>query len=548
MRSAIVTSGRPARTRAVAAALLFLAASMALLAGGASVASAHASLISTTPSAGQVLDESPPQVLLVFDESVDISLGELRLLDGSGAEVSGVGDPKHPGGNGSQVAASLPGLDDGSYIVSWKVVSTDGHPIAGAFTFQVGDVNDLDAGVLDTIGEDSEVPVWLDIAESAGRALLYAAMAVALGGLAFLALARPDVGAERVRRVATVAAFVSALAGLLLIPLQAEAARQGSLGDLSAWWDLLRTDNGEAQAVRFSAMAVAGVGLACSRRAGGAAVAALAGAVAVIASAPAGHGASGRWQALGAAMTVLHVGAMSIWIGGLVGLALVAKQADIAVAKRFSPVATIAMLVVVSSGVVQAIRQLGSIDALTDSSYGRWLMAKVAAVALVLCGALASRYATYGSLFGAEGRSDRDVLRRALAIEIAAGILVLGATGALTGTPPPGNAASIYSTTASSNGYLMSLTVDPTRAGPTTMHIYLSSPSGSLDQPSEVTARLANPSRDISDVAVQLEPTGPGHYTSTGATLPFTGTWILTVQARYGEFDLVTFSASFDVS
>ena len=48
-------------------------------------------------------------------------------------------------------------------------------------------------------------------------------------------------------------------------------------------------------------------------------------------------------------------------------------------------------------------------------------------------------------------------------------------------------------------------------------------------------------------MAVQLEPTGPGHYTSVGASLPFTGTWTMRVDARYGEFDLVTFQTSFDV-
>ena len=95
----------------------------------------------------------------------------------------------------------------------------------------------------------------------------------------------------------------------------------------------------------------------------------------------------------------------------------------------------------------------------------------------------------------------------------------------MTGTPPPGNKSAIFSTTATSGDYLMSLTVDPTRPGPTTMHVYLSSPAGSLDQPDEVTATLASPARDVSDVAVQLEPTGPGHYTSVGASLPFTGTW-----------------------
>jgi copper transport protein len=543
-----ITTIRAGRPRALVLAVAVVLATFAAIGTGARVASAHASLVSTSPSAGEVLDQAPDEVLLVFDEGVDLRLGEVRLLDGSGADVDGMGEPGHPNGQGARVTATVPELADGSYIVSWKVVSEDGHPIAGAFTFQVGDVNDLQAGVLASIDRDSDTPVWLDVSESTARAVLYAALAVALGGLAFLGAARVEAGADRVRRYATIGAFVSAAAALVLIPLQAEAARKGSLDQPDAWWDLWRTRNGGAQGIRMLAMVIVGFALPLgARRREGMAIAGLAGVVAVVASAPAGHGASGRWQTLGAAMTVLHVGAMAVWLGGLVSLALVLKVADAELAKRFSPIASIAMLLIVATGTVQSIRQLGSFDALTDSTYGKWLLVKVAAALLVVCGAVASRYATYGGLFGSR-RTDREVLRRALAVELVATIVVLGATGALTGTPPPGNTPSVYSTTATSGDYLMSLTVDPVRSGPTQMHIYLSSPSGSLDQPDTVTATLANPGRDIADVELQLEPSGPGHYSTLGATLPFTGTWTITVEARYGEFDLVTFRATFDVT
>lgn len=532
---------------------LFLVAVVAAVLGsigtGARIASAHASLLSTSPSSGEVLDTGPDQVLLIFDEGVDTSLGEVRLLDGTGKDVGGVGEPRHPNGDGARVAAAMPDLADGSYIVSWKVVSADGHPIAGAFTFQVGDVNDLEAGVLASIDRDRETPAWLDVGESAGRAVLYGALAIALGALAFLVLAKPDAGADRIRRVAAITAFVAALAALALIPLQAEAARKGSLGDVDRWWDLWRTRNGEAQGIRMLALLAVGAAVIAwaGRRRAWLAVAGLAGVVAAVASAPAGHGASGRWQTLGAALTVAHVAAMAVWIGGLVALALVVKLADAGLARRFSPVATVAMLTVVLTGVLQTVRQVDPIDELVDSTYGRWLLLKVAAVGLVLCGAMVSRYATYGGLVGAARDTDREVLRRSLAVELVAGIIVLGATGALTGTPPPGNVPAIYSTTATSGDYLMSLTVDPARSGPTEMHIYLSSPSGSLDQPDEVTATIANPGRDVADVALQLEPSGPGHYSTLGATLPFTGSWTLTVEARYSEFDLVTFKVPFDV-
>jgi copper transport protein len=540
--------GNPHR-RALVLLVAVIAAVVGSVGTGARLASAHASLVSTSPSAGEVLDEAPDEVLLIFDEGVDLGLGEVRVLDGSGAEVGGIGEPEHPNGDGARVTAAVPELPDGSYIVSWNVVSQDGHPIAGAFTFQVGQVNDLQAGVLASIDRDSDTPVWLEVSESTARAVLYAALALALGGLAFLVLARPDAGGDRIRRIAAIAAFAAAAAALVLIPLQAEAARKGSLGDLGTWWDLWRTSNGEAQGVRMLAMVVVGMAVVVwgGWRRWALTLAGVAGLIAVLASAPAGHGASGRWQNLGAVLTVVHVGAMAVWLGGLVALAVVVKIADADVAKRFSPIASISMLLVVASGTIQAIRQLGSFDALADSTYGKWLLLKVGAALLVICGAVASRYATYGGLFG-DRRTDREVLRRALAFELVAAIVVLGATGALTGTPPPGNTPTVYSTTATSGDYLMSLTVDPVRSGPTEMHIYLSSPSGSLDQPDTVTATLANPGRDVADVQLQLEPSGPGHYSTLGATLPFTGTWTITVEARYGEFDLVTFRTTFDVT
>jgi copper transport protein len=112
---------------------------------------AHAELISTEPAAGEQLDAAPAQVVLRFTESVDVSDDAIEVLSATGDPVD-VGDPAHPNGERSSIAVGLPSLDDATYVVSWRVISSDSHPVSGAFTFGVGDagaaLSDADAQAL----------------------------------------------------------------------------------------------------------------------------------------------------------------------------------------------------------------------------------------------------------------------------------------------------------------------------------------------------------------------------------------------------------------
>jgi copper transport protein len=99
-------------------------------------ASAHAILESTTPASGEAVATSPKVIELDFSEPVEVSLGAIRLFDTSGRELD-VGRSRHPSGDDTRVASTAPELGDGSYVVAWRVVSADSHPVNGAFTFDV---------------------------------------------------------------------------------------------------------------------------------------------------------------------------------------------------------------------------------------------------------------------------------------------------------------------------------------------------------------------------------------------------------------------------
>ena len=117
-------------------AVLALAAGLVVAVAPAAPAFAHAALQSSVPAGESVLDEPPPAITLTFDEPVTIEPGAIRLLDSSGADVTiGLAEG---GAQPSVVTASVPGIPNGAYVVAWRVISQDGHPANGAFTFQVG--------------------------------------------------------------------------------------------------------------------------------------------------------------------------------------------------------------------------------------------------------------------------------------------------------------------------------------------------------------------------------------------------------------------------
>jgi copper transport protein len=104
---------------------------------GSSIASAHANLISAAPKDGQVLNQSPGVISLQFSEQLEPDLIGLKLYDWNGRQIQIDGPtlaPKDP----STMTVRVPTLGQGTYTVSWSVVSEDSHLVRGAYFFSVG--------------------------------------------------------------------------------------------------------------------------------------------------------------------------------------------------------------------------------------------------------------------------------------------------------------------------------------------------------------------------------------------------------------------------
>jgi copper transport protein len=181
--------------------LFVMGTAAAIIVATATPVFAHAVLVQTSPTAGQVLLKPPRQVTLRYNEPVEASLGAVHVYDSTGRRID-TGATTKPSAQivAVPIRTTLPA---GAYVVTWRVISADSHPVQGSFTFQVGTganatapaVEALAGNLLSKTGGSRTVGVIYGVA----RWLAFAALALLIGTVAFVLLIWPD--GARVRRV-----------------------------------------------------------------------------------------------------------------------------------------------------------------------------------------------------------------------------------------------------------------------------------------------------------------------------------------------------------
>ncbi|MFR9794532.1 copper resistance CopC/CopD family protein [Streptomyces sp. MS06] len=381
--------------------LLLLAVTGALLAGAAP-ASAHAALTGSDPAQGAVVGIAPTRVSLTFSEEVAMGDDALRVLDPRGNRVD-AGRPAPAGGTTYSVALRG-GLRDGTYTVTYQVVSADSHPVSGAYTFSVGAPSRTVVSLTGQGAGGGLVGALYGI----GRYASYAGFALLVGGAAFVLVCLPRGSGVRPVQRLVVSGWVALTAGTLgLLLLRGSYTTSGRLrdvADMGLLGQVLHTGTGTALVSRLLLLAAAAPLVAVlfgSHRkregeerwgvASGPAVGGLAVAVGLAASwATSEHASTGLQSGIAVPVDVVHLLAVAAWLGGLAAL-LVALQGapagapvDGRAVRRFSAVAFGSVVVLIATGTYQSWRQLGSRAALTDTSYGRLLLVKLGLVALLV--------------------------------------------------------------------------------------------------------------------------------------------------------------------
>ncbi|MGX1475921.1 UNVERIFIED_CONTAM: copper transport protein [Streptomyces canus] len=387
--------------------VLLLLAACGLLLTTAGPASAHAALTGSDPQQGVVVDKAPDQVALTFSEKVALSNDSLRVLDPKGKAVQ-QGKPFEVGGTtyGVKVHSGLP---DGTYTVTYQVVSADSHPVAGAYTFSVGAPSTTSVSVSgETAG--GGVVGWL---YGFGRYMSYAGFIVLVGGAAFvLGCWQRGAGVKPMQRLVVGGWLTLTSATLLLLLLRGSYTGSGKVGDvfdLDLLGNVLQTKAGAALVSRLLLLAAAALfisvlfgaydkredeekrDLTFGLAIGGAVVAA-----GLAASwAMAEHASVGLQAGIAMPVDVVHLLAVATWLGGLTALLVALYRSDAPIesgaVRRFSQVAFGSVVALVATGVYQSWRQLGSWSAFTGTRYGQLLLVKIGLVALLVGIAFISR-------------------------------------------------------------------------------------------------------------------------------------------------------------
>ena len=511
-------------TRLFVAVLVF----MMLFVGTVSPASAHAVLIDTEPKSGAILGESPERIILTFNEQVGTSFSSIRVLDSEGNELSAA---KAQRVDPERVGVEAPTLGDGTYIVIWRVVSADGHPVEGSFTFQIGAVShDVSSVVAKFVEEEHGLSRLFSVI----RWVLLAGIIALMGALWLITRDQRAAVSLRTRMVAWGAwsfAFLATVQTLFAYGPHASGLKIYEATNLALLRETLGTAFGQWQLVRIAILVALAVLLREMQwrdsRAwrSGAAVLLLATVASVSVS---GHAITQGSVVVSVALDVVHFATVGLWLGGLVTIAIDRgtwlTEGRAVTIGRFSAMSGVAVPVIVATGVAQSVMILDSPADLFEYRYGRLLALKLAFVAaLVLLGAVSRRILR---------RVGSTKLGPSIAIEAVLGAVIIAVTAVLTGVPPS-QASTIepFAKTLVRGEVIADVTISPARVGSTEVHVLLNSPGGSLSRIKLVAVRASLDSRGVPPNAMDLEEVGPNHW-SGSFTFAFAGEWRLDVVAE----------------
>lgn len=523
-----------------------------VLALGAPPAGAHARLEATTPEADSLIDAPPDQVELRFTERIDLGLGGVRII-GPDGERADTGQAERSE-RGRVVTVPVEADREGTYTVAWSVISNDSHPISGSFVFSVG----RETGPAEST--DGAGRVGLRTAAWVARWLAFTGTVVVAGALAFGLLVLPAATVEpsRRRRLARVAVAGAVLVTLgavgVLVSQVALASGRGLLSAFGLVSDAVtNTRLGAFGAMRLGLGVAALAAAVLALRAAGPTTKRLAGAVLLLSAAGlvvvpslAGHAWTGDPRLLAVLTDVVHLGAASVWLGGLCGLVAVAPGTDgaPALARRFSTVALGAVVAVSVTGAVSGYLQLRSWDALTDTGFGRLLIVKVVLVGVLVALGWINRGRLVALL------PDRQTLFGVVRAEIAVGLIVLAVTAALVNRPPgrddlpsgppaPSGPFTTSVTASDPTAGGLTLEVVPATQGPNDLHLYFETAGGEPRVVDAVEVTVA--SQGVPARRVEVTPVTTTHVSCYAVAMPTSGDWTVTVTTvREGEATTVS--------
>jgi copper transport protein len=560
------------RGRNVAALAVAAIAVLSVWLVAAPGASAHAYLVKTVPAASGVLDVPPPNVQLTYDEAVEPRFAIISVTDAAGRQET-IGPVSRSPANPDTLVVSLrPHLPQGWYLIYWRAISVDGHPVQGAFTYAVGP----------NPGPAPQFPVP-SIAGSAtslnlliARWVMFLSVMSAIGLFVFRVLiarpARRRAPGTSLRAVSR-ALVIASVIGLVAIPVYLDFATAidslRSVFDLGALVPLFRvTAFGRGYVDMLICFALfclaAWITLwldqpAREHRSIAELVsvtgALLAAAAVLLIPGTSGHAAQTSPRGISVMLDWVHLITGSVWLGGLIGLLVLwvslpaaSRVASLSVVvPRFSNVAFVSVFLLLATGTWATINHMPALDALWLTGYGVAILVKIGLLITAMTLGAFNLLRTKPRLVAArehpeQGEPAARLLRRTISGEtllIASAVFAAAVLSSLAPPPPafalqnsalanvgPGRVAA----TVKQNGYVLQVLVSPNKAAAPDSFALRITKDGQPVRAANVTLTFNHTEMEMPQQEYQLAETQPGLYSRAAPALVMVGKWALAFQ------------------
>ncbi|WP_442601632.1 copper resistance CopC/CopD family protein [Paenibacillus sp. KN14-4R] len=505
--------------------------------------SAHAVVLKTVPESNVQLEQSPPVISITFNERLEDGAYYIKLLDSQGKVVSE--NKPRMNGDHTGIEVDAPKLTDGLYLVSYHVISADGHPVGGSFPFTIGARSGTSdgTGTIDTMnGHQMEISSDMSVSTLSiflSRGFWYLMILLTMGWIFWLRtpfaaraglrskLSSWTLNLQRVLFLSTLVVIFTHLEDLL-----------GDSGLDQLFAVFFSTSIG---LFWLAALALSLIGLLVIGR--WAWLDYLWIIAFLFGKSLTGHAAAMdlKWVTVG--LNFVHLMAASIWAGGLL-LALViwkkAREEMVGYLRSFSTFAFVSFVLLAITGLSSVALFLPSIEYVTYTQWGILMLIKTAVVLLVAVTALIIRITMR--------KSQEHAQYRWLKIDFSLMLIIVLLVGFITYLSPT-------PTTKPLNWHQMGATIhmssriSPLHVGDNTFltKVWIPEDEGAPKKVQMLLHNLDQP--DLPAIEVPLEPfTDPSSaevfdefkrydYKAVGAYLPFRGKWQLEIRVMRATDD-----------
>jgi copper transport protein len=521
---------------------------------------AHAALLQTVPLASRTINTAPTEVRLRYSEPVEPRFAIVSVTDAAGRQVTD-GNPSTAPGSPQTLVTPLRRVPEGWYLVFWRVISADGHPVRGAFTFAVGPNPGPPPQFRVPSLSETATTTQLLIA----RWVVFLSTMSALGLFVLRAvIARPVVRVVRGCSLRSLNIAFAVALGVALVATPIYALLATAQFTLRSFWDFgdvipavrssgFGEDFLDLELVLglFAIAAIAALVVDRPEREQRSVAELLAlpaalgaGLAALVLPALAGHAGQKSPRGLSLPLDTAHLTAGSIWLGGLIGLVVfwfsvgrAGRAAALAyVVPRFSVVAFCSVLLLIGTGIGQAFQELPTFASLWETSYGQALLWKIGLLSAALLLAAVNLARTKPRL-QARDASAPLLLRRLVQGEILFVAAALFAAGVLASLAPPSSALARVqdisarvgpgpvSETVAKGPYRVHVRVTPNRAAVNNAFELALTRNGRPVRGAEVVTKFDMLDMEMGEQSYRLRERRPGVFRHSAPALVMVGHW-----------------------